>query len=348
MFLSILFTLEELLTLKTYLMNYSLTKRSLFITILMIVIACTQIQAQQTGHKIILDQMNYLLYLPDGYESDTTKQWPMMVFLHGVGECGDDVEKVKWLGPPRKIADGHKYPFIVVSPQSPERGWKPDFIQKLVIDLQKKYRIDEDRTYLTGLSMGGFGTWRTAQSYPELFAAIIPICGGGSSYNTWSLENMPIWCFHGAKDDDVAITYSQTMIDSLKHYNHPNVNFTIYPEAGHDSWTETYNNEDVYKWMLSQKRFKYEEKPITTESLDEYIGTYVGEEDPFQLITEDNGLKIVWNEKAFSSVYKFAGNDKFFIAPDKYEYIKFERDENNKIKGFTLIYSQFKISYNKQ
>lgn len=111
------------------------------------------------------------------------------------------MEKVKLLGTPRKIADGHKYPFIVVSPQSPERGWRSDFIQKLLIDLQKRYRIDVDRTYLTGLSMGGFGTWRTAQSYPKLFAAIIPICGGGDRYNVWSLENMPIWCFHGAKDD---------------------------------------------------------------------------------------------------------------------------------------------------
>ncbi|MFV0419922.1 MAG: prolyl oligopeptidase family serine peptidase [Dysgonomonas sp.] len=329
-------------------MNYLLTKRSLFITLLITLLVCTQTQAQQTSHKIILDQMNYLLYLPDGYEADTTKQWPMMVFLHGVGECGDEVEKVKLLGPPRKIADGHKYPFIVVSPQSPERGWKPDFIQKLVIDLQKKYRIDEDRTYLTGLSMGGFGTWRTAQSYPELFAAIIPICGGGDSYNVWSLENMPIWCFHGAKDDSVEISYSQTMIDSLKPYNNPNVKFTIYPKAGHDSWTETYNNEEVYKWMLSQKRFKYKEKPITPEALSEYTGTYANEGNPFQIIAEDNGLKIVWNEKAFSPIYKFTGNNKFIVTPDKFDYIKFDKDENNVITGFTMFYSRFKMSYKKQ
>lgn len=332
-------------------MNYCLIRKSILAILAIIVLTSVKTHAQQTAHKIILDQMNYLLYLPDGYETDTTKQWPMMMFLHGVGECGDDVEKVKLLGPPRKIADGHKYPFIVVSPQSPERGWRPDFIYKLVENLKKNHRIDEDRVYLTGLSMGGFGTWRTAQSYPEIFAAIIPICGGGESYNVHSLENMPIWCFHGAKDDVVNIENSQAMIDSLKSMGRTDVKFTIYPEAGHDSWTETYNNEEVYKWMLSHKRFKYQEKPIDTASLDEYAGTYSDDDDndrSFQLLNQDGGLVIKWSEDFSSSVYKFGGNDKFFAAPDKYEYIKFSRDSNNKITGFTLLYSRFKMSYKKQ
>jgi len=317
--------------------------------LIVIVLACVETQAQQTAHKIILDQMNYLMYLPEGYEADTTKQWPMMVFLHGVGECGDEVERVKLLGPPRKIADGHKYPFIVVSPQSPERGWKPDFVQRLVLDLQKRYRIDKDRTYLTGLSMGGFGTWRTAQVYPELFAAIIPICGGGDSYNVWSLENMPIWCFHGAKDDNVVVAYSENMIDSLKPYNNPNLRFTIYPEAGHDAWTETYNNEKVYEWMLSFKRFKYEEKPIINEQLKEYTGNYISEYgDTIKLGMTDKGLHIIWRGENTGEPYIFAGNDKFFIHPEKYENLKFERGDGNNISGLTFFYSRYKMKYRKE
>jgi predicted esterase len=314
------------------------------------VFASVRTQAQQSAHKLILDQMNYLLYLPEEYESDTTKQWPVMVFLHGVGECGDDIEKVKFLGPPRKIADGYKYPFIVVSPQSPERGWRPDFIRRLVIDLQNRYRIDKERTYLTGLSMGGFGTWRTAQTFPELFAAIVPICGGGDAHQVWSLENMPVWCFHGAKDESVNISHSQNMIDSLKKYDNPNVKFTIYPEAGHDSWTETYNNEEVYKWMLSHKRFKYKEKAIAKESLNEYVGEYFPVEGrgSFRLIVNDNGLKIEGDGNAPTATYSFAGNDRFFMAPDKFESLKFNRNDNNKIVGFTYIFAQFKIDFIKQ
>lgn len=328
-------------------------KKTLLLLSLATVLFFTNIQAQQSAHTIIIDKMNYLLYLPDGYQTDTLQRWPMIVFLHGAGETGDDVEKVKLLGPPRMIDDGYKFPFIVVSPQSPQHGWRSDFIRKLVLDLQKKYRVDVDRTYLTGLSMGGFGTWHTAQTFPELFAAIVPICGGGDPHNVRSLENMPIWCFHGAKDDVVSISYSQAMVDSLKQHNHPNIKFTIYPEAGHDSWTETYNNEAVYSWMLSHKRFKYQEKPISPEELEKYTGSYSNnnnerrEEYILQIITEDNKLKINWSDQ-YSSVYNFAGEDKFFMAPDQYDYIKFKRDENEQIIGFSIIYNRYEAYYNKK
>ena len=333
-------------------MNYSLIKKIGLAFFVLTCVSGANMQAQQTAHNIILDQMNYLLQLPEDYQSDTTKLWPMMVFLHGGGEWGTDVEKVKWLGPPRKIEDGHKYPFIVVSPQSPEHGWRPDFVRRLTLDLQDRYRVDKDRTYLTGLSMGGFGTWRTAQSYPELFAAIVPICGGGDTYNVHSLENMPIWCFHGEKDDVIPISRSQEMIDSLKQYDNPNVKFTIYPDVWHDSWTETYNNEDVYTWMLSHTRFKYQEESITTEQLDEYTGgfsmTYSdGGESNFTLLNEEGKLKIEWNEE-YSSTYMYAGKDKFFMDPSKYEHIKFNRDNKNKIIGFTMMHSHYKSKYHKK
>ncbi|MDR2955279.1 MAG: dienelactone hydrolase family protein [Prevotella sp.] len=331
-------------------MNQPLIKRTLFTFFAAVLFAGITLKAQQTAHTIILDKMNYLLQLPEGYNDEIQKDWPLMVFLHGAGETGDDVEKVKLLGPPRKIADGYKYPFIVVSPQSPEHGWNADFVRRLVLDLQKRYRIDEDRTYLTGLSMGGFGTWRTAQSYPELFAAIIPICGGGDSYNPWSLENMPVWCFHGDKDDVVDIKYSQGMIDSLKPYNNPNVKFTVYPGVGHDSWTETYNNEDVYKWMLSHKRFKYEETPMTDAQLQEYTGKYIRTEynETMEMVVKDNHLQTYWGDDSYGNMYKYAGNDVFFIEPTRYQNVKFTRDKDNKVSGMTVYYNRFRMDYKKQ
>jgi hypothetical protein len=192
--------------------------------------------------------------------------------------------------------------------------------------------------------MGGFGTWHTAQAYPELFAAIVPICGGGNPHTAWKLENMPVWCFHGAKDNVVEIARSQEMIDSLKAYNSSDVKFTIYPEAGHDSWTEAYNNEDVYRWMLSHKRFKYEELPIRVELLNEYAGTYTNENARIQVNVRDNGLTVVVpGDEAYA--YKYAGNDNFFRDADNFKLIKFNRDKNNKITEFSLYQGQYEVVF---
>jgi len=304
--------------------------------ILLLTVCSITAKPQQTGHTIILDKMNYLLQLPEGYETDTVTQWPLMVFLHGVGECGDEIEKVKLLGPPRMIEDGKKYPFIVVSPQSPERGWRSHFLEKLIIDIKDTYRVDEDRVYLTGLSMGGFGTWNTAQSMPDLFAAIVPICGGGDPDRAWALQNMPIWCFHGAKDDDVDISYSKKMIEALEPYNNPNVKFTVYPEAGHDSWTETYNNEEVYEWMLSHKRFTYEEVDISDDLLNEYAGTYTSSHgDTVNLVVAGKELQTEREGIVYSS-FKPASDTKFF--KEREITIEFSRGAKNKVSEFTIYW----------
>ncbi|MCC8154250.1 MAG: hypothetical protein LIP01_08590 [Tannerellaceae bacterium] len=159
------------------------------------------------------DSLNYRLLRPE--VEKTGLQYPLVLFLHGAGETGDDVEKVKWLGPPALIDRGRQYPFIVVSPRSAEHGWKPEFLYKLISQLKEDLRVDEDRLYLTGLSMGGYGTWATAQVYPELFAAIIPICGGGSPGMAWRIS-MPVWCFHGEEDDVVPFSQSQEMVDAVR------------------------------------------------------------------------------------------------------------------------------------
>lgn len=198
-------------------------------------------------------RLKYLLYLPEGYEQ-SDKAWPLILFLHGAGESGDDLAKVKIHGPPKLIeAKAMDFPCIVVSPQSPGRGWQPDVLAALVEDLAAKYRVDKDRIYVTGLSMGGFGTWSLAMAYPDRFAAIAPICGGGNPNDAAKLKNLAIWVFHGAKDPVVRVESSQRMVDALKQLG-VDVKFTIYPDAGHDSWTATYENPEFYKWLFAQKR----------------------------------------------------------------------------------------------
>ncbi|MDU1892195.1 MAG: prolyl oligopeptidase family serine peptidase [Dysgonomonas sp.] len=303
--------------------------------------------AQQTSHKIVINEMNYLLYLPDGYDADST-QWPMMVFLHGVGECGDDVDKIKVHGPPKLIEQGKKFPFIVVSPQAPERGWRPDFIRKLILNLSENYRVDSDRIYLTGLSMGGFGTWQTAQSYPEMFAAILPICGGGSPDRVYGLQHMPVWCFHGDSDDVVNISNSQKMIDALKPLNNPNVKFTVYPGVKHDSWTQTYSNDEIYDWMLSHKRFKYTEVQIDKALLEIYAGTYAAQEypDTIQLVAGDNTLDLMRKGKLQETMHPFSDNT-FFMKPDAFDYMEVNRDAEGKVVSMTFVGSMYKSVYNR-
>ncbi|HVA50947.1 MAG TPA: prolyl oligopeptidase family serine peptidase [Pirellulales bacterium] len=197
-------------------------------------------------------KLNYLLFLPAGYDK-SDKQWPLILFLHGAGESGKDLEKVKIHGPPKIVENQPDFPFIVVSPQSRRRGWNPDALKALLDEVLADYRVDRDRVYLTGLSMGGFGTWMLAAEHPDYFAAIVPICGGGDPEDAPKLKQLPIWVFHGAKDESVKLERSQEMVDALKKAG-ADVKFTVYPEAAHDSWTQTYENPELYEWLLSHKR----------------------------------------------------------------------------------------------
>jgi len=203
-------------------------------------------------------QINYLLYLPDQY-LESKVHWPLILFLHGAGERGDDLEKVKIHGPPKLIArEGREFPFVIVSPQCPEDDWWSNELQietlnVLLNDIISRYRIDKQRIYVTGLSMGGFGTWRLAIEYPDKFAAIAPICGKGNPAKAARISHLPVWVFHGADDKIVPLKSSQEMVEALEKAE-GNVKFTVYPDAGHDSWTQTYNNPELYQWFLKHKR----------------------------------------------------------------------------------------------
>ncbi|MGE0378441.1 MAG: prolyl oligopeptidase family serine peptidase [Planctomycetaceae bacterium] len=197
-------------------------------------------------------ELQYLLYLPPGYESQDA--WPLLLFLHGAGERGSDLELVKTHGPPKMIAQGQPFPFVVVSPQCPQdRWWEPLELTALLDDVERRYKIDPDRICVTGLSMGGFGAWELAAYSPGRFAAIVPICGGGEAFWTKRMTGVPAWVFHGAEDSGVPLRRSEEMVDALRK-NAGDVRFTVYPHTGHLSWTATYNNPELYGWMLRQKR----------------------------------------------------------------------------------------------
>lgn len=200
--------------------------------------------------------LDYLLHVPKAYAQDDATAWPLILFLHGAGERGSDLELVKKHGIPRIVEEQADFPFITVSPQCPlelDWTWQTDALLALLDDITQAYRVDPARIYLTGLSMGGFGTWALAQVAPERFAAIAPICGGGNRRRARRLVGIPTWVFHGAKDDVVPLKASEEMVEALKNAG-GDVTFTVYPEAKHDSWTETYANPELYRWFLSHRK----------------------------------------------------------------------------------------------
>jgi len=209
-------------------------------------------QQAQKLERTIKVTLSYLLYLPKDYaEKDA---WPLLLFLHGAGERGDNLDRVKIHGPPKLIAGGKEFPFIVVSPQCPgNQWWQPHELTALLDEIVEKYKVDRDRVYVTGLSMGGFGTWSLAGFTPDRFAALVPICGGGDALVARRLAHVSVWVFHGAKDPVVPLAASERIVEALKKAK-CEVKFTVYPEAGHDSWTEAYNDPELYDWLLKQKR----------------------------------------------------------------------------------------------
>jgi predicted esterase len=226
----------------------------------------------------------HLVYLPVGYEEQATKgrrdegmkgvetagasgsrtRYPLVLFLHGKGERGDNLVQIKESALPSRLEYDAKFreqfPAIVVAPQCPaNEWWSTDELAMLLDEVQTRYRVDPDRLYVTGMSMGGYGTWALASAFPDRFAAIVPVCGGGDLAEVDHLLHLPIWAFHGNKDDVVPIDESQKMVTALQSVG-GDVRFTVYPDSGHDAWTDTYANPEVYTWLFSHKRVVGSEK----------------------------------------------------------------------------------------
>ena len=209
-------------------------------------------QMEQTFNAC--NQISYILSFPDGYSADGEAS-PLLLFLHGSGERGNDLSKVKKWGPPKLIAEGTKLPFIVVAPQCPEgQRWDSYVLKQLLDHIIANHRVDKTRIYLTGISMGGFGTWALATAFPEYFAAIVPICGGGDPQSVYRIKDIPCQVFHGKLDKAVPEQRSAEMVEALQKMG-GDVKYTILPEGDHvASWVHAYNKADLWNWFLKHKK----------------------------------------------------------------------------------------------
>ena len=197
-----------------------------------------------------------LVYTPKNYKSKD--KHPLIIFLHGMGERGTNIDNIKKHGPPKICESMRGFEFIAVSPQCLKddkgKGWWNTADLNLLYDyILENYKVDKDRIYLTGLSMGGFGSWAWAASNPDKFAAVAPVCGGGNPKQAKKYGKLPIWAFHGDKDTVVAYNKSVEMVEAIKKEG-GNAKLTTYKGVGHNSWTQAYNEKELYKWFLSQSK----------------------------------------------------------------------------------------------
>jgi predicted peptidase len=227
---------------------------------------------------------DYLLFLPKNYDAKAGKKWPLILFLHGAGERGTNVWLVSVHGPPQLVkpvvppGKGETEEarqqreaaskllaenFVVVSPQCPaDTRWDSDTLLALLDHIVAAHAVDTNRVYLTGLSMGGYGTWSLGVRHPERFAALAPICGGGERIDVLlgsrtkgpALKSLGVWAFHGGRDTVVPPDESERMVNALKKAGVMDIQLTIYPEAAHDSWSATYANPRLYEWFLEHRR----------------------------------------------------------------------------------------------
>ena len=196
---------------------------------------------------------NYLMALPANYQESSSKKFPLLLFLHGSGERGNHLAQLNKTGIPRLLVQGKTFSMVIASPQCPaEQSWDIEGLYAFLDHLVAHFNVDEQRIYLTGLSMGGQATWLLANAYPEKFAAIAPICAPYAEVDPCRLQKLPIWCFHGAMDSVVSVMDSIKIIKTLRQGG-CSPKLTLFPDADHDSWTETYNNPKLYQWLLRQR-----------------------------------------------------------------------------------------------
>lgn len=221
-------------------------------TILLICLVQIPLFAQMKVEKTALEQkdsLNYLLYTP----KDTVNAMPLVVFLHGGGEGGTEIELVKKHGLPKLISEGRDFPFFVFAPQNRYKNglWNDRLIHAKTMKLADSLNVDKSRIYLVGMSRGGDGVWRMAVNNPNTYAALISICAASIPYiYLKNDEFLPVWFFHGEKDMIVPVEQTIEAYTRMRQLNE-NVELTLYPEVNHDCWTITFNNDEIYEWMLS-------------------------------------------------------------------------------------------------
>ncbi|MGB5370761.1 MAG: alpha/beta fold hydrolase [Flavobacteriaceae bacterium] len=205
---------------------------------------------------VVTEKLRYYLYYPEDYKVDSLEQFPLLLFLHGGGESGDSLVSVKRNGPPKLIARGKQFPFLILAPQNPHRTkwWNTEAVVQLLDTIVADNRVDKKRIYLTGLSRGGGAAWELAVQHPDKFAAMAVVCGMAPlPYAAWIDKKMPIWVFHGEEDESIPISESENMVKRLLGMGYQ-VRFTRYPGVGHDAWIQAYDTEELYEWFMEQAR----------------------------------------------------------------------------------------------
>jgi len=229
-----------------------------FLLCFLFLCTCTACTYAQSSNKPKA-RYNYLLYLPKDYAQKTVP-YPVIIYLHGSSHRGNDLNKLKGYGLPYVIDKGKEFNFIVVSPQCPDgKYWSSEnWFDSLYTELKSKYRIDTDRVYLTGISLGGYGTFIAGMDHADKLAAIVPLCGGVNDGDMTrlcsTLKKMPIWTFHGTADNIIPISETERVVKALDQCN-GNIQFTRLENKGH-TIQYLYEKDDIYDWMLKWKRGK--------------------------------------------------------------------------------------------
>jgi len=198
--------------------------------------------------------ISYLFYLPREFDSSKDTKWPVILFLHGRGESRGPLNIVAKWGPPRMAKRGDNLPYILIAPQCPASNrWTDDSQQngviKLLDHLSANFPVDRSRIYLTGLSMGGYGSWKMAADHPDRFAAVAPICGRGNPDDAAKLVNVPLWVFHGTEDTAVLYRHSAEMVEAIHRAGGKKARFTTLQHVGHNSWSAAYATPELYQWF---------------------------------------------------------------------------------------------------
>lgn len=228
-------------------------------TILFTIIFCFSGRAQAPSERTIsrpgASIKKYLVYLPDKYRRRHTQRWPVLFFLHGKGERGDDLSKTLVTGMPEILQ--HDLPYILIVPQCKMNAptWELPSLDSLYEDVKRSLRIDTNRIYLTGLSMGGYGSWIWASANPERFAAVVPVAGYGlSRLNPCAMKDLPVWTFHNTDDNTIKVSETRKIVQAIKACGNTKIYYRESPYGGHDSWTKAYKDPALFSWLSEQKK----------------------------------------------------------------------------------------------
>ncbi|MGB5653568.1 MAG: PHB depolymerase family esterase [Robiginitalea sp.] len=220
--------------------------------------ACSAQPGLESGRREVLvsETLEYYLYFPPDYDQNSDVKFPLLLFLHGGGESGADLDLLRENGPPKLLAEGKEFPFLILAPQNPhkQQWWNVRAVMMLLESVRAEHRVDTNRLYLTGLSRGGNACWEIATQYPETFAAMAVVCGMTPvPYAHWISKSMPIWVFHGTDDPVIPFSESEEMVRKLKEMGY-DAQLTAYKGVGHNAWEKAYQEERLYTWFLSHSR----------------------------------------------------------------------------------------------